>query len=877
MRVNTALKMTAALLAVLLALSCSRSPQVTLSGKILLSDNWQVQASEKINAVPGSVVSGNVIDVAGWYKATVPSTIMGVLTGNGLYKDLFLGDSIKNIDQQQFKKSWWYRTEFTLPGIREDQRVMLNFDGISYYANIWLNSILVASRDSVYGTFRRFEFDVTELLKDSVNVLAVEIFKQNPGDFGHGFVDWNPAPPDNSMGIWREVYLQITGDVAVKNTFVSSDVNTETLDEASLTITADVVNYSNSAVNGELTGKSEDFEFAVPLHLKAGETKQVKLTPDDIKALRISHPRLWWCNNLGEPNLYNMNIQYVTNSMISDSHDITFGIREIEPYNNAAGHRGFKLNGKEVLIKAGGWTDDIFFRDTDKSNEIQVLYVKHMNLNTIRFENIWGKSQNIYDLCDRYGILAMVGWSCQWEWENYLGKACDEFGGIKTEEDMNLMVESLEHQIRYLQNHPSVFVWVMGSDMLPRPALEKRYRDLIAAIDNRPYLAAASDRKSEISGPSGVKMRGPYNYVGPSYWYIDSVNGGAYGFNTETGPGPQIPVMETFVKMIPEDKRWPINEIWNFHCNPSESFGTLDIFNNVLYQRYGRPSTLENYMLKADVQGYEAMKGMFEAFRANRPNTTGIVQWMLNSAWPSFYWQLYDYYLLPTSAYYAARKANAPLQLVYNYGNNSIYTVNETLNTLDNAKARIRLLDIQGREILTEELAVTMEGNKSAAIYKLPPVSGNVFLALSLLDGQNGVVADNFYWLSGKPDVYDWEKTEWYYTPIKSSADFKPLNYLSTAEVELTQKVLSKDNEQVVEVTLTNKSKGIAFFINLTLKNSFNQTIFPVFWEDNYLSLQPGETRTIQCSVPGGPTLVNDCTLSLSGWNVKEQIINIAL
>ena len=90
-------------------------------------------------------------------------------------------------------------------------------------------------------------------------------------------------------------------------------------------------------------------------------------------------------------------------------------------------------------------------------------------------------------------------------------------------------------------------------------------------IDNRPYLAAASVRKSEISGPTGVKMNGPYNYVGPSYWYIDSVNGGAFGFNTETGPGPQIPVLETLVKMIPENKRWPINEIWNFHCNPSKA------------------------------------------------------------------------------------------------------------------------------------------------------------------------------------------------------------------------------------------------------------------------------------------------------------------
>lgn len=857
-------------------LSCSRSPQA-LSGKILLKENWRIQQSDKVIDPSGSVISGSSANTAGWYPAAVPSTIMGVLTANGLYKDVFMGDSLKNINRTPFESSWWYRTEFSLYDMKAGRHVILNFDGISYYANIWMNGMLVASRDSVYGTFRRFEFDVTKLVKDSVNVLAVEVFKQKPGDFGHGFIDWNPAPPDNSMGIWREVYLHIIGDVEVKNTFVQSDVNTETLNEAQLTISTELVNHSSRAVSGKLIGKSEDFDFSVPVQLEAWGTKQIRLAPDDVEALNIRSPRLWWCNNLGEPNLYNLNIQFVTNNLISDSHDIAFGIREIEDYTNAEGHRGFKLNGIEVLIKAGGWTDDIFFRDSEESNAIQVQYVKHMNLNAIRFENIWGTSQHLYDMCDQYGILAMVGWSCQWEWENYLGKACDEYGGIKTEADMDLMVESLRHQIRYLQNHPAVFVWLLGSDMLPRPALEKRYRDLILEIDKRPYLAAASARTSEISGPTGVKMKGPYNYVGPSYWYIDSANGGAYGFNMESGPGPQIPVMETILRMIPENKRWPINEIWNYHCNPSESFGTLDIFNNVLYQRYGYPINLENYLLKANVQGYEAMKGMFEAFRVNRPNTTGIVQWMLNSAWPSFYWQLYDYYLLPTSAYYAARKANAPRQLIYNYGNNSIYAVNELLQALGNGKARIRLIDFQGRELLTEELVINLEGNKSDAIYRLPRLHGNVFLALSMLDGQNNLVADNFYWLSGRPDVYDWEKTEWYYTPIKYPTDFKALNYLAPAEVELEQKTNKRGDSWVIETTLTNTSQKPAFFIYMALKDSLSHTVFPAFWDDNWLSLLPGERRTVRCMVPGSFPLETDCTLTLSGWNVKEQLKNVIL
>jgi exo-1,4-beta-D-glucosaminidase len=876
MRIKIAFTLMSGLVAWLFLPSCSRTEQ-TLTGKILLNGDWRIQQAGRINNVPGSVVSGSVISIDSWYPATVPSTVMGILTANGLYPDIFMADSLKRVDRRQFEKPWWYRTEFKVPALKKNQHVVLNFDGINYAANVWLNSTLIASRDSVYGTFRRFEFDITRHIKDSINILAVELFKQQPGDLAHGFVDWNPAPPDDNLGLWREVYLQITGDVAVKNTFVLSDVNTQTLDEASLTITADVVNYAQGAVNGRLTGKIEDIEFSVPVRLKAGETKQVRITPDDVEALRISNPRLWWCNNLGEPNLYKLDIQYVSNDMISDSRQITFGIREIETYFNKEGHKGFKLNGKEVLIKAGGWVDDLFFRDTKERDEIQVQYVKHMNLNAIRLENIWGNSQSLYDLCDEYGIMIMVGWSCQWEWENYLGKPCDEFGGIKTPEDMDLIVESLRHQIRYLQNHPSVIVWVMGSDMTPRPVLEQRYHDLIASIDNRPYLAAASSRNSKISGPTGMKMNGPYNYVGPSYWYIDSVNGGAYGFNTETGPGPQIPVMETFLRMIPENKKWPINDTWNYHCNPSESFGNLDIFNNVLYQRYGWPANLENYMLKANVQSYEAMKGMFEAFRANRPNTTGIVQWMLNSAWPSFYWQLYDYYLLPTSAYYAARKANAPEQLIYNYGNNCIYAVNEKLTGLEKAKARIRMLDLQGRTILSEELIMDLEGDTSFRIYKLPPIRGNVFLALSLLDDQNAVIADNFYWLSGKPDVYDWEKTEWYYTPLKSSADFKQLNYLVPAEVDVLEKHSKEGDGWLLETTVTNKSNRIAFFMNITLKDANQRTIFPVFWDDNYVSLLPGETRTLRCKVPASLSIGEGCTFNLSGWNIREQQIPIAL
>jgi exo-1,4-beta-D-glucosaminidase len=874
MKVNYLSKTIAGLFIVLAIASCSKDKPV-VSDEIVLKNNWLIQQSVRVN-LPGSVVSGNILDTTGWYRTTVPTTVMGALTSAGLFNDLFMADSLNKVSREPFDKPWWFRTRFNLPAPKDGRHIILKFDGINYYANIWLNSKRVAARDSVYGAFRTFSFDVTDLVKDSGNILAVEVFRQRQGDFALGFVDWNPAPPDNNLGIWREVSLKMSGDVSLENSWVRTDELSEDLSEASLSVITELVNHSSQSVSGELIGKSEGISFSRHYKLKGGERLKITLGSAEIKDLRVNSPELWWCNGLGEPNMSNLNLRFEQKSQVSDVKDIPYGIRTIQTYITEKGDKGFKLNGKKVLIRGAGWTDDIFLRDTPERNEIQVQYVKHMNLNTIRFETFWGSSQNIYSLCDKYGLLAMAGWSCQWEWEDYLGKACDEYGGIKTDADMALMVRSLGDQVRWLQGHPSLFVWFLGSDMIPRPPLEAKYKSLLAGLDNRPYLAAASKRVSTVSGPTGMKMNGPYDYVGPSYWYVDSVNGGAFGYNTETGPGPQIPVKETLLKMIPQDKLWPINDIWNYHCNTSRSvFNSLNLFNGVMQQRYGSASNLDNYLLKADLQQYEAMRPMYEAFRVNRSKATGIIQWMLNSAWPSFYWQLYDFYLLPTSAYYAARKANAPLQLVYDYGNHNLYLVNETLEKFTKLKARIRLVDLNGKEILSEERMITAQENSTQKVFSVPAITGISFLSLELLNRKNETMADNFYWLSPREDEYAWDKTEWYYTPMKTSADFRPLNYIQSADVNVSYAHQVVNNQLLIDVKLTNATSKTAFFIQMNLKDKNSKMIFPVFWDDNYVSLLPGDSRTYRCQLPAMESPSGEISLIVSGWNVKEQQILI--
>lgn len=855
--------------------ACGNDDEGCAARKTVLADGWQIQSSAKVNNASGKLLSTGKAVTKGWYRATVPSTVMGVLTADGQYPDLLEGEKYKTIDRTPFDCPWWYRKAFTLPALGAGEHVSLSFDGVSYAANVWLNGTLIASRDSLHGPFRQFTFDITPYVQTE-NVLAVEVFRAQPGDPNIGFVDWNPRPADESMGIFREVYTTVTGAVAMAHTAVHTKVNTETLKEAWLTVETQLTNLSAEAVDGKLLGSIGDVTFSLPVALQPGEVKTVKVTPEQVKELHLMNPRLWWCNGLGTPEMYQLNLTFETGKKASDCTTVDFGVREIKDYFTAEGHRGFLLNGKPVLVRSAGWTDDIFLRDTPATNETQVQYVKDMNLNSIRFENIWGTSQNIYDLCDRYGLMALVGWSCHWEWEPYLGSACDEFGGIKSEEQMNLIAHSLKDQVLWLRNHPSIIAWFVGSDMTPRPELEKKYMAFLSQIDNRPYVSAAKMLVSELTGSSGMKMNGPYEYVGPNYWYIDTLSGGAFGFNTETGIGAQLPVIESIKKMIPADKLWPMNpDAWNYHCTTSTTaMNKLDVLTQTINAKYGAATDLNDYLKKADLLNYEGTRAMFEAFRVNTPRATGIVQWMLNSAWPSFYWQLYDHYLVPTAAYYAVRKANMPQQLIYNYKDGATYLVNESPTPVS-LTARYRLYGLDSKLIQQKEVTLKADAGAVVKAFDIPAVKDNAFLFLSLAQGDGKPLADNLYCLSANQDEYNWEQTNWVHTPLKAAADFTKLAALPQAECKVSTFASSSKKDGTVGVVLENTTSQIAFFIRLSLKDEQGELLRPVFWKDNYITLLPGEQQIVTCLVPQGIVADKKLILTVSGWNQPERVMQV--
>ena len=757
----------------------------------------------------------------GWIAAQVPGTLMGTLTANGANPDsVKVGDHAK------------YRTTFSLPKLSEGQHAVLNFDGISYRANVWLNGEQIADSATMFGAFRQFEFDVTPQIA-SDNKLEVEVFRAQPGEPNIGFADWNPRPADESMGIFREVRIKTCGNVAVSHSAVRSRVNTETLGEAWLTVSTELRNLSDKPVEGTVQGTADGHKFSYPVTLGAGEKKRF-VAPTEI---HVEQPRLWWCHNMGKPELCDLHIEFAEGGETSDIEDVRFGIREIKSYLTDEGYRAFTLNGKKVLLRGAGWTDDIYLRDTPETNRLQLEYVRDMNMNTVRLEGFWGTSQNLYDLCDELGLMILVGWSCHWEWENYLGSHCDDlYGGILSPETIDLIAKSFEDQVMWLRYHPSIIGWFVGSDMLPKPELEKQYQAFLSTEDDRDYLTSAKDQKSEISGPSGTKMAGPYEYVDPNYWYLPEAPGGAFGFNTETGIGAQLPVKESLEKMLGKNL-FPIDQRWNKLCTVSESdMNSLRQLSEVINHRFGDAKDIDEYLRRADMLNYESTKAMFESFRVRWPHTTGIIQWMLNGARPGIYWQLYDYYKQPNAAYYGVKKANAPVQLIYDYYTKAVYAVNETLEPA-NVKAEIKLL--KGTDTTEDSKQVEVAAGTVVKVFDVDMAQAPAAFLFLKLDGK----AANEYFIVAEKDTYDWSKTTWVNTPISHYASYAMLDAMCTNNVELTVKPVADG----YEATVSNKTDKVAFMIRLTAKDEQGQLVCPAYWSDNYLTLAPGETRTVTC------------------------------
>jgi exo-1,4-beta-D-glucosaminidase len=530
------------------------------------------------------------------------------------------------------------------------------------------------------------------------------------------------------------------------------------------------------------------------------------------------------------------------------------------------------VNGKKILLRGGGWSPDMMLREDPKRMEDEFRYVQDMGLNTIRLEGKLEKKE-FFDMADRKGLLIMAGWCCCDFWEQW---------PKWTEETHRVAEQSLRDQMYRLRSHPSLVMWLNGSDNPPPNDVEQAYLAIEKDLMWPNPIVSSATGKPTPTGASGVKMSGPYEYVAPSYWMTDAVGsqhpqecnaggcGGAYGFNSETSMGPAVPPIESIRAMLPKEHQWPIDDFWNYHAGGGE-FKDLHVFTEAQDTRYGKSSSLEEFTSKSQLMTYEGVRAMFEAYGRNKYTSTGVVQWMLNNAWPSMIWHLYDFYLRPGGGYFGAKKAMEPLHPVYGYDDHSVWVVSSQYQDAKGLRLTAKLLNLDMSEKFSKQVSVDAAADSTNKIFVLPEVEGlspTYFLLLKLEDGSGKQVGSNFYWLSTKPETIDWAKSTWWTTPTATYADYTALAQLPKVKLKVSSVTQNKGVESVTHVIVENPSKSVALFVRLKLSAKGDE-VLPVVWEDNYITLLPGEKRDVTATYKAAQLAGAKPVVEASGLNVE--------
>ena len=849
-----------------------------------LRDDWRIQSACKIQA-NGDAITAQGFATEGWLKASVPNTVLAAQVAAGAVPNPEFGDNLRRIpgtsypvgqnfsnlpmpSDSPYACGWWYRKEFAAPAAKDhDARYWLHFGGINYRGEIWLNGHKVADGTTVAGAYRTYEFDVTEFIRPGKpNVLAVKATAPSEKDLGINWVDWNPCPPDKDMGIWGAVDLIESGPVTVRSPMVVTHFRDAQLNSADLTVYAELHNATGDVVRGVVSGSAAGVRFEQPVELAAHEDRTVVFSAEKFPTLRVHNPRVWWPYQMGEPHLEHLTVSFSSNAGKSDEKSVDFGIRQITSELTANGSRLFRVNGKPILIRGAGWSQDMLLRTAENRLHDQIRMVRDMNLNTIRLE---GKleTEEFFRLTDEQGILVMLGWCCCDHWEHWKDW---------TPDDLKIATASLRAQMLRLRQHASLLVWLNGSDNPPPADVEKAYLQVEADTHwPNPVISSASQTPTTVTGESGVKMTGPYDYVAPSYWYFGSRYGGARGFNTETSPGPAIPTLASRKKFLPDAEAWPPTSNWSLHFGGGE-FANLKVFDEAMQSVYAKPQSSAEYERIAQTMAYDSERAMFEAYGKNKYESTGVIQWMLNNAWPSMIWHLYDYYLDAGAGYFAAKKACEPLHIQYSYDDRSIVVVNSTYAAVGALQASVHVYNIAWKELYVAESQVEATADSAQRVFTIPEniYSGAeriFFIDLALKDAGGRLVSRNFYWVPGTLTTFDWERTDYTHTPATRHEDLTALAHLAPATVEARAETAKTAHGYELRVHLNNRSQTPAFQIRAAVRTASGELIAPVFWSDNWIELVPGESTTLTALLPESET--NPPTIQIDGWNVAPASV----
>ena len=847
-----------------------------LNGQLSLDGgNWKLQRASEVNA-SGEAIAQFGFDDEAWIAATIPGTVLSSYVNIGAVADPNIADNQLQVSESFFYSDFWYRHTFNVD--KQGERTFLNFDGINWKADIYLNGQQIGNID---GAFIRGKFDVTDVVKQGENVLAVKIIKNaHPGvvkeqtawspDYNGGVLgadnptfhasigwDWIPTIRGRNIGIWNDVYLTYAGAVTIEDPFVQTDLPLPDTDCADILAEATLKNHSDKAVKGVLNFNMEKDGAGVTeqmeVELAPGESKLVKLP-----SARLDNPKLWWPVGYGEQNLYDSKFTFTIDNRESDVKTFKTGVRELtfvdEPYVQAGGVlRGkeqFKnpvrltvyINGKRAVGFGGNWgmpESNLNYRG--REYDAAVKYHADMHFTIIRDWVGMIGDEEFYEACDKYGVLI---WQDFW-----LANPAD--GPDPYYEDM--FVANARDYVKRIRNHAALGIYVGRNEGNPPASLDGQLRDLVAELHpGMRYISHSAD--GVVSG------EGPYNALEPIEYFR---NYGHDRFHSERGM-PNVMTYESMKLAFGEENLEPVstlatpNAIYGLHDyalggSSGPSAQQTETFNKMIAKMFDKPKNAEEFAEWAQWVNYNGYRAMFEGRGEHR---RGLLLWMSHPAWPSMVWQTYDYYLNPTGGYFGSKKACEPIHIQWNPVRDDIEVVNYYAGDFVGVTGTAQLISQDGKEVWEKQASFDVKNDETVALFLLEEpdaLSNTYFIKLTLKQGDK-LLSENFY-VRGKED-----------------GNYQSLLDLPYIELGNDIKINREGDEWVLDGTLKNESDTPALMIRLAVKGDKTACMMaPVMYNENYFSLMPGESKQIHITLHHADTQGEKPTLEVTGFNVTSD------
>ena len=791
---------------------------------LLAGGSWRLQRANFVTE-GGEAVSKTGFHDAEWLAATVPGTVLTSFLNVGAIPDPNFGQNQLHISDSYFHSDFWYRTEFTAPAKAPQQTAWLNFNGIDWKADIFLNGEKLGR---IEGGFIRGRFDVTQkLLAGKMNALAVRIEKNaNPGSVHqktyevcsknggalgsddptfHSTVgwDWISTMRGRDIGIWGDVLIEIADTVTIENPYISTKLPLPDVSSAELTVQADLINHGSHAWSGFVHGQIGEISFEQKVKLAANERKTITLDPSTTPALRMKSPKLWWPTGYGDPYLYDVQLSLRAGSKVLHSNSFKTGIRQMT-YSEDGGDLRIWVNGRRFIAKGGNWGfAESMLRYRAREYDAAVRYHHEMNFTMIR--NWVGQIPDdaFYEACDRHGVMV---------WQDFW--LANPWDGPEPH-DNDMFLKNAKDLVLRIRNHPSIGLYCGRNEGFPPPPLESGLRQILG--DLHPllhYIPSSADKV--VSG------HGPY-WANPAPFYFQVAD---KQLHSEIG-APNIPPIESVRMMMPEKALWPQALDWGLHdfCLIGAMGGAA--FRSIVENSYGGANSAEEWIKLAQYVNYDVYRAMFEAQSKYR---MGVLLWMSHSCWPSFVWQTYDYFFEPTAAYYGCKKGSEPLHIQWNSLEETIEVVNYSAGKVGGLQASVEILNMDGKRV--DQKAVTLDSaeDSTSSVIRMSYPSGLTpvhFLRLALTRGSE-TISSNFY-LRG----------------LKQN-DFRAIRELPAPKVEINSSGGRDGGGWQLRATVQNGGQSPALMVRVkAVREKSGDRILPAIYSDNYIALMPGESRSI--------------------------------